>query len=102
MTPPHHSPYHHVEMIGLDWERHGHQGPVSGADQELLMVLEAFQNYGYRARRLQIPRHSQERSQFPGFLQRKLVNLASTSTLIILYYQGHANVDRHGHLVFTK
>ncbi|KAI2626517.1 hypothetical protein GGR54DRAFT_591378 [Hypoxylon sp. NC1633] len=107
MAPPRRSPYGRVVVMGLSWEGHNHylhSGPVQNADQELNMVLRAFGNYGYRVERMHIPASSQLRSQFPHVLQRALVQLTSpsVSTLIVLYYQGHGDVDRHGHLSLSN
>jgi len=107
MVPPRKSPYQRVEVRGLFWEGHNlhrQQGPVHNADQELNMVLGAFGNYGYNVKGMPIPMNPQKRSGFPGFLQNKLDSFApsSTSALIILYYQGHGSLDKHGHLVLSN
>ena len=107
MVPPRRSPYQRVEVRGLFWEGHNHygqQGPVHNADQELYMVLHAFQDYGYNAKTMPIPMNPQARSGFPSYLRDKLTSLVppSGSTLIILYYQGHGRLDQHGHLVLSK
>jgi len=107
MVPPRKSPYHRVEVRGLFWEGHNlhrQQGPVHNADQELNMVLSAFRNYGYNAKATPIPMNPQKRSGFPGFLQNKLDSFVRppTSTLIILYYQGHGRLDKQGHLVLSN
>lgn len=107
MTPPRRSPYGRVVVLGLSWEGHNHRllhGPVQNADQELNMVLNAFHSYGYAVERMLIPQSSRSRSQFPPTLERRLVQFTSrsVSTLIVLYYQGHGHVDRHGHLSLSK
>lgn len=103
---PRTSPYHRVEVRGLFWENHNHhlgQGPVRNANQELNMVLGAFDEYGYNVKSINIPRDPRSRSGFPSWLQDKLDRLArsSGSTLIILYYQGHGAM-RGGDLVLSK
>ncbi|KAF4948034.1 hypothetical protein FSARC_13852 [Fusarium sarcochroum] len=102
MVPPRRSPYHRVEAGVFVWERHDQQGQARGTNQELSMVRGAFHDYGYGVRSIPIPVNARSRSQFPVALQNKLVNLASASTLIILYYQGNAGLDRHGHLVLSN
>ncbi|RYP21169.1 hypothetical protein DL767_009315 [Monosporascus sp. MG133] len=84
MVTPRRSPYKKVEVRGLVWEGHDHQkqqGLVRNADQELNMVLNAFRDYSYN----------------------RLVSYASsTANLIILYYQGHGRIDKHGHLSLSN
>jgi hypothetical protein len=105
MVAPQRSPYQRVEMRGLVWEGHNHhlqQGLVRNADQELNMVLGVFTTYGYNVKVMPIPKDPRIRSEFPVFLQNKLSSFATPSTLIILYYQGHGVLDRHGHLVLSN
>ncbi|KAF7512467.1 hypothetical protein GJ744_001402 [Endocarpon pusillum] len=107
MVLPWQSPYRQVEVRGLVWEGNGHHqtsGPVRNADQEFHMVLEAFRTYGYNVKITQISKDRHKRSELTNFLQAKFDNLVhrSSSTLIILYYQGHGSLDRDGHLMLTK
>ncbi|KAI3321469.1 hypothetical protein HD806DRAFT_502659 [Xylariaceae sp. AK1471] len=103
---PRRSPYQRVEVRGLFWEGHNHhlgQGPVRNANQELNMVLGAFEQYGYNVNSTPIPKDPRLRSGFPNWLQDKLVSFTSpySSTLIILYYQGHG-AWRDGTLVLSN
>ena len=68
------------------------------------MVMGAFESYGYDARVRQIPKDPGMRSGFPHYLHNRLDSFVSPlrSTLIILYYQGHGALDRHGHLILSK
>ncbi|KAI0549956.1 hypothetical protein F4679DRAFT_583952 [Xylaria curta] len=107
MSRPRQSPYSRVVVRGIFWEGHDHYrrgGPVYNAEQELHMVLNAFQSYGYSVGRMPIAQDPRRRSAFPGFLQDRLVDFASSSprTLIVLYYQGHGVMDRHGHLLLSN
>ncbi|KAI1735485.1 hypothetical protein F4680DRAFT_306256 [Xylaria scruposa] len=107
MVRPQRSPYSRVVVRGIFWEGHNqyHRGGlVFNAEQELHMVLNAFQSYGYNVRQMPIPQDPRRRSGFPDFLKDRLVNFASSSprTLIVLYYQGHGALDRHGHLLLSN
>ncbi|KAI1281833.1 hypothetical protein F5Y07DRAFT_411871 [Xylaria sp. FL0933] len=98
---PRRCPYQRVEVRGLFWENHNHHlgsGPVRNANQELSMVLGAFETYGYNVNPMAIPGDPRARSGFPSWLRDRLSRLAqpSGSTLIILYYQGHGALRGDG------
>ncbi|KAI9690207.1 MAG: hypothetical protein M1822_009168 [Bathelium mastoideum] len=107
MVRPRPSRYKNVVVKGLVWEGHNHhrqRGQVQNADQELGMVLGAFESYGHRAHVTHIPKDWGQMSGFSHQLQNMLQSYINPQqdTLIILYYQGHGALDQQGHLVLSN
>lgn len=107
MPPSRPSPYRRVEVRALTWEGHNSQkaqGPVYNADQELRMILDSFNSYGYNVVSRKIPMNPERRDGFHRGFENELANLGRQpgAVLVIVYYQGHGHADRQNRLLLSK